>query len=148
MDPNLFFALASSLATQGGLAECRSAISRAYYAAHHAGVRFLKDIGFRPVGNAAGHAAVFHALQNGGEQEIENAGSELSTLHGRRNDADYELDNPATENQNLAKALVQQAWDIIVVLQNCRKNQNRLSQVKIAIQGWVSKVNYDRLKPV
>jgi uncharacterized protein (UPF0332 family) len=148
MDPNLFYALASSLAAQGGPAECRTAVSRAYYSAHHAGIRFLKAIGLRPASNASSHAAVFHALLNGGDQEIKSAGSELSSLHGRRNDADYELDNAVTENQILAKTLVQQAWNIILALQNCRNDNARLNNVKSAIQGWIKKVKYDRLMPV
>ena len=130
MDPNLFLNLAVSLAKQGGPAECRSAVSRAYYAAHHAGVRFLKEVGLKPVSNSTSHAAVFNALLNGGDDEIKQAGSELSTLHGRRNRADYDLLDAAMEDQKLAESLVQVTWDIITVLQNCRQDLARLQGVR------------------
>jgi uncharacterized protein (UPF0332 family) len=44
MDATTFLAHAADLAARAAAAECRSAVSRAYYAAFHAAREFLKQI--------------------------------------------------------------------------------------------------------
>jgi len=138
MAPLLIFQLADALARQGGPAESRSAISRAYYAAHHFARDFLAQrVGVEPVRDSQSHSAVLLALQRTGDQIIADAGVELSTLQTLRKNADYKLNDPATEHPAAALAAVNQAFAIISALQTCGRDPQRMPRVKSDILNWV-----------
>jgi uncharacterized protein (UPF0332 family) len=139
MDPLTFYAHAAALAEQGSPAECRSAVSRVYYAAFHAAVAFLGQLGVEAVRNAAAHAATFNALLNGRDPDVVVAGSGLLALHSQRTDADYRWADPATENQETARAVVRQAHAVILALQNCLRDPARRDPVRDAIRNWVTR---------
>lgn len=68
MDPRDFHALAVRLATgtAPAAADCRTAISRAYYAVFNVAAEHLRGMGF-PIGKgAAAHGEVQKCLANGG----------------------------------------------------------------------------------
>src|SRR4051794_7434057 len=97
-------------------AHLRTAVSRAYYAAHHAALEFLVAVGLRPFKNAQGNAAAIQALQNSGEAAAIEAGIKLNTLQRERNAADYHFQSTQVEDQVTVKVLVGQARELMTTL--------------------------------
>src|SRR4051794_9281928 len=95
---------AQELAEDGRPAWCRSAVSRAYYAAHHTAVTFLFQVGVWTPQDGTAHVAAFNALVSVGEDDtaVSGAGGDLMTLHGKRRIADYRLQNLSLERQEEA----------------------------------------------
>src|SRR5262245_14571150 len=62
MNVSDFLDHAEEMANDGRPACCRSAVSRAYYAAHHAAVAFLFQVGVRTPRGPRCHVAAFNAL--------------------------------------------------------------------------------------
>ena len=91
ISPDDYLTLAERLALEQTEADWRTAISRAYYAAFHAGRLLLLDLGFRVPRASAAHAYVWMRLSNCGDQSIGKAGGELNNMQGDRNRADYDL---------------------------------------------------------
>ena len=139
MDPREFHKLATELVVGTTPVKIRTAISRAYYAAHNVGVEVLTGMGFRIERGPGGHAGVWERLNNCGDGEVIKAGSQLGDLQSKRNKADYRLDNKDIEVQKTAQALVEQARRIIQTLDGCRGG-SRSAQVKKAIQEWERKI--------
>ena len=91
---NLALALeADAAATAGTLAEAkiRSAISRAYYAAHHKSKQYVettqRGVRIAPTGNA--HQEVIDHLKHSRAHNDSKAGALLERLAKNRRDADY-----------------------------------------------------------
>lgn len=121
-----------------GAPECRSATSRAYYAAFFAAVAFLSRIGFAVQLSPNAHVDAQRALNNSGDELVKAAGGELSRLHTRRNVADYEVANPAAELPTEAAADVQLAADVIAALDEAAAYPlTQLGAVAAAISNWV-----------
>jgi len=139
MDPRDFHKLATELVAGATPAKIRTAINRAYYAAHHVGAELLKGMGFKIEKGSQCHAGVYHRLNNCGDKEIIKAGSQLGDLQSERNKADYRLDNKDIEDQKTAQGLVKQASRIIQILDTCRNGSNK-TQVIEAIKDWERKV--------
>jgi hypothetical protein len=137
MDVNTFLAHATDLASRGTPADSRSAISRGYYAAHHAAIEFLHRAGVRVPAAGKAHTAAFNALMATPDPDIKQAGTELSTLHTRRNDADYEWGDPDTEQPAVAQDAVKLAWEIVAALQTCQRDATRLDALRQHFQTWV-----------
>ena len=74
-----------------GAPECRSAISRAYYATFLVAAAFLDRIGFAVQNSPAAHVAVQHALNNSGDAVLRRIGAKLDDLHRDRRRADYDM---------------------------------------------------------
>jgi hypothetical protein len=140
MDPRLFLPLAGTLAqTPGaGPAECRTSISRCYYAAYHVAVSFLDQLGIEPRSGPKGHSAVKNGLLNSQDAGIIKYGSDLDTLHSERLRADYDLADERPEDKKTAQALVQQSGRMIADLDACRRSPARRTQVQSAIKEWVT----------
>lgn len=140
MTVNDFIHHAEELANDGRPAWCRSAIRCAYYAAHHATVNFLFDVGVRTPSGGQRHAAAFNALiaiDAATDQPVRQAGSDLSTLHGKRNRADYNWDHLSSERQDEAHEVVEAAKDIIAALEACLTEEERVDAITAHFQGWV-----------
>src|SRR5438046_1576262 len=120
MDPREFQRLASQLVGGTSPAECRTAISRAYYATYNVAVEILKDMGFPISKGPTGHRDVQNQLSNSGDAEVMKVGSQLTDLHSRRIQADYRLDRTDVENIKTAHTLVEQARKMIQTLDGCR----------------------------
>jgi len=139
MNPREFLKLASELVVGGNPARVRSAISRAYYAAHHVGFDMLTQMGFRIDKGPGRHQDVCMRLNNSNDTEVTKAGSQLVDLQSRRNQADYRLDNTDVEDQKTAQALVEQARRIIQILDGCCGGP-KTAEIKKAVQEWERKV--------
>jgi uncharacterized protein (UPF0332 family) len=120
-----------------GAAEYRSAVSRAYYAAHHSARAFLRAVGIKAPDS---HGAVWNALLSSQDAEIVRAGSDLAGLHADRRKADYDLGNPSHETQNAAGLAVLKATDILAKLTTCLADPARRADVEKSLKAWVGKV--------
>jgi hypothetical protein len=154
MDPRLFLALAQDLihrcgtgdglVCSGGAAECRSSISRAYYALHLAGLEFLRKIGIEVTTGGDCHTAVEWGLVESGETALKGIGSHIGDFHRRRNRADYHMDDRDAEDVEQAQEWVALSGDLITQLDafrrtNCSDAQGK-SAVSNRILGWAQRV--------
>jgi uncharacterized protein (UPF0332 family) len=140
MDPATFLAHARALANSGTPAECRSAISRAYYAAYHGAGAFL--LGLRVVIPVTGraHSLTFNCLLSVPavlDTPIREAGVELSELHSERHDADYRWNDPRTEVQLHAQSIVDRAEAVLLALTTCQADAARLTALEGHFRSWV-----------
>jgi len=76
----------------------------------------MKGMGFHISKNPSGHSELEHRLSNSKHIEIEKVGSQLGDLRSRRIQADYRLEKREAETRKNAQALVQQASEMIAVL--------------------------------
>ena len=135
MDPREFHTLARELVIRSRASEIRTAISRAYYAAHNVGAEILSDMGFSISKGSAFHADVWNRLRNSGNLDVNKVRIQLAELHSKRIHADYRLARKDVESQKGAQALVQLAGKMIQTLDECRSEPRRLQIIK-AIQDW------------
>jgi uncharacterized protein (UPF0332 family) len=112
----------------------RSAVSRAYYAAHHCLKDFIESGGVSIDRGANAHADVWNHLADIGDAEIERVGSDLFNLHSERIGADYRLTRRNVESLASASILVAQARELIDVVGKCRSNTARFQKIKHAIK--------------
>jgi uncharacterized protein (UPF0332 family) len=97
-------------------AACRSAISRAYYAAFLVAHEFLDHIKVKVARSPQTHVAVQHALNNSGHSTLAVMSSKLGTLHSERLAADYEAKKASTEQPGQAALMVAVATEVIDTL--------------------------------
>ena len=92
MNGSAFIQVAIKLAPSRDEAERRTAVSRAYYAAFHAGRDFFDDLGFRVPRAEAAHVYVSRRLSAATSvPSLTAVGNDLNTLRGYRNQADYDM---------------------------------------------------------
>jgi uncharacterized protein (UPF0332 family) len=140
MNVSDFLDHAEELANDGRPAWCRSAVSRAYYAAHHAAVDFLFQVGVRTPGGPKRHVAAFNALvaiDVATDQPVKQAGVDLTTLHGKRNRADYDWNDLSAERQDQAQVLVERAREIVTALDDCLADDDRVDDLYAYFRAWV-----------
>src|SRR5262249_1483807 len=104
-----------------GHAECRSVISRAYYASFLVAHNLLEHLGFWITETGYCHVTVQHGLNNSDDNDLKEAYQHLGTLYEERRFADYKLNNPRTEDVQQAEDLVRLAWDVIIRLDGCKR---------------------------
>jgi uncharacterized protein (UPF0332 family) len=152
MDPRLYLSLARALLDRvkradgltdpTGRAECRSAISRAYYASFHVAVAFLSFLRIKVCDSGLCHVVTRNGLNNSGESDLQSISSYLGTLYAERRFADYEMNNQRAERLAQAKLLVQLADDTIALLDACRTkyaaNPGQGIAVANAILQWAN----------
>lgn len=132
MLPTLFLTLAEELAQADGPAECRTAVSRAYYAVFNSSGRFLERMGFhRPKWNY--HVVLQQRLLSSGDPDIALIGMQLGRLHRDRVQADYHLDDHLPENKNNAVLAVDKAAAMIAILDACPIHGDRWKNARAAI---------------
>lgn len=131
MDPIQFLRLAEWLLNnQPHPAGWRSAMSRAYYAAHHVVKQFVESTGATILASSSAHADVWNLLVECDDPEIEQVGSDLSELHSKRIDADYRLNLPSAHNPKTAEFVVKQAKTVIEIVDQAQKDKVRFERVK------------------
>src|SRR5262245_2996300 len=136
MDPIQFLRLAEALLRDHAhAAGWRSAVSRAYYAAHHIIKEFVEATGVYVLRSASAHADVWSHLIDTGDVEMEEVGSQLAKLQADRNRADYNLAKSDIQNAETAAAIVARARSMIETVQRCQADSLRYEQVKKAIQS-------------
>ena len=104
MNPRLYLALSNALigrvrasdglVSAGGESECRDAISRAYYAAHHVAVELLSFMGIGVCDSGKCHSVTQMGLNNSGEAALVTASVHLGTMYSLRRCADYKMGDP------------------------------------------------------
>jgi uncharacterized protein (UPF0332 family) len=124
MTGNDFLQFASNLAVNPGLGSaaprCRTAVSRAYYAAFHSAVEFLAEFGMHVPANHTGHQETSRQLHRTKQPEAQMAARLLEDLRTDRNEADYRLDRQRLETQKCAKDAVESASELHRFLDACR----------------------------
>jgi hypothetical protein len=120
-------------------ARCRSAISRAYYAALHFAVLALAEVQARPNAGPQGHSDVAMMLGNSGDSKLLNVSRSLDDLRSWRNDADYHLDRPATGSTGTARTAVEMATDLIKELRSFIGDSPRKALAEPIIHTYITK---------
>jgi uncharacterized protein (UPF0332 family) len=127
-------------------AACRSAISRAYYAAFMVAIQFLNSIKLEVGKSPQAHVTVHRALNNSGNVDLQVVGNQLGTLYSERLTADYEplksksnTTSHATIMVTLAKSIIN---DLESVLQSLDQNQTQQS-----ILAW-AKLTQSQVKSI
>jgi hypothetical protein len=123
MDPRLYLQLAEVLIKDAHdqvllsaalqPVACRSAISRAYYAAFLIAHDFLDHIKVRVGHGPQTHVTVQHALNNSGHPTLALMSSKLGTLHSERLAADYDLVKSNPEKPAHATMMLSIAREVI-----------------------------------
>jgi hypothetical protein len=128
MEGRDFISVAKSLlASPKGPAFVRSAISRAYYAAHLYSCHALRQFGCPKSGASARHDK-WVDLSKSSDADIRGASQKLSDLCGLRHDADYEMHKSYVEKQANGRKALEDAESIIRALGACesRKDADRI----------------------
>jgi len=142
MDPLQFLDLARELARpQLPEASYRSAISRAYYAAHNFLADRVEKLGYKLPKAAAKHEKLCVLLKYCNEKPAMDAGSALDDLRSERNAADYDMDRLGFD-ANKAQFLISKAAKAI----DDFKKANPL-KVKQGIQDYLVKIGELRPPP-
>ena len=143
MNPSDFNIVAYNLAHSktSTAAEFRSSISRSYYAVFHVGVDILNDIGIKVDTGPASHGDVVQKLNHTNDRELKIVGSQLNDLRSARIQADYRLNDTNIENPDKAKAVVQQATNLIAKVDGCKKGEpSRKNNAAKCIKEWQEKL--------
>ena len=119
MDAAEFQTLAIRLCAGSQPAELRSATSRAYYAAFHTALGFLRSIGISIPSSPEFHTKVCYALENSGDSEVSIAGRKLTSLRRERNISDYDLSKMKAEDKQVVGNNVRSANDVIDCINRC-----------------------------
>ena len=118
MDPLDFHKLASKLVIQGGTAEFRTAISRAYYSTFLLCCKRINDLGFNLPRDARSHEEVKCYLNNCDDFKLSQVAFQLLDLRHKRNWADYDLNCKQVENKKNATGALKQAERMISTINN------------------------------
>jgi uncharacterized protein (UPF0332 family) len=129
----------SPLTAGDGAPECRSAISRAYYAAFLVASAYLDRIGFAVENTPAAHVAVQHALNNSGDAALRGVASDLRDLPSERRRADYDVKDLYPERLLNAERIVNLAASVITRLDDVRDNAapDRTGAIAVAVSNWL-----------
>ena len=132
-------AAGTPLTAGDGAPECRSAVSRAYYAAFLVAAAFLDRIGFAVENSPGAHVAVQYALNNSGDEPLRDVARDLSILHKDRRKADYEMKDARAEALANAELVVERAASAIARLDEVRDNAtpDRTGAIAVAISRWL-----------
>jgi uncharacterized protein (UPF0332 family) len=144
MNPKEFLILARELRKDSRAAR-RTAVSRAYYAAHHKGRRLLQAIGVdltKPAERREIHVLTYSCLNQSGHDALVEAGRLLRDLHASRIDADYELDKEEIEDAAVVMDCLDTAEEIVSILET-DYSADTLEAVKNAVEFW-RKTKYGR----
>lgn len=135
MDPFQFLLLAERLLNSDAHpAGCRSAVSRAYYAAHHCLGQLIERTGVSLKRGPESHADIWRHLAGAADAELIQVGSRLSRLRHERNQADYELAGRQPKNVAGATALVALARSLIETARIVESDAGRFSAVAAALR--------------
>lgn len=142
MVPRLYLALAQRLiagprTSPPEPAECRCAISRAYYAAYNVAADFLDRIGFATTNSHNCHQAVQYALNQSGNASLRDVSTYLNTLHTERRLADYEMRNPRPESAAHADQMVKLAATAIDSVKLVQNDTSLWGAIATAVLNYV-----------
>jgi hypothetical protein len=122
-------------------AAMRTVISRAYYGAFHAAIRFLTQMGITiPSTEVNPHKRVLDLLSNTGDVPVDGAIVQMRGLRDERNTADYRLSDKQAEAPAHAQDRLDDATDIAACLNTCRTNATRFSAVTAKVVTAANKL--------
>jgi hypothetical protein len=145
MDPTDFCTVAKHLLDgEPDEARCRSATSRAYYAAYNTAVAFLKRLLGDPdpprvKGKAVDgyHSYTSACLKNSGNHQVRLTGQHLSALFALRKKADYTLNEPESNHtKKTAEATILQAERIMNSLNSVSPSGTEFAEMREAVSRW------------
>jgi len=134
MNPLDFHKVAEHLISQGGAAEFRTAISRAYYGTYLFCYENINDLGFNLPRGSSAHGEIKCYLNNCGDYKLSKIASQLGDLHNKRIKADYFLYDNEVEKEKVAKAIFEQANRMINTIKN-RFEENK-DKITINIEDY------------
>jgi len=136
MDPLQFLLLAERLLnSEAHPAGYRSAVSRAYYAAHHCLGVVIESTGVTLKRGPEAHADVWNHLAGSADIELMQVGANLARLRSDRNQADYDLSKRHMELAANAEALVALARSLIVAVRSVQGDATRFGRIASAIRA-------------
>lgn len=129
----------SPLTGGDGAPECRSAISRAYYATFLVAAAYLDRIGFAVENSPSAHVAVRYALNNSSDSALRGIASDLEILHKERRRADYDMKDRSPEQASNAERIVNLAASAIARLDEVRDTAapDRTGAIAVAVSTWL-----------
>ena len=142
MDPRNFHSLAEQLAKQTSAAYCRTAISRAYYAAYNVGVQFLEKLSLTIPHDPTSHSLVREWLGNSGDKNMAAISKKLGDLYRDRLQADYHLNDRMPETQQNAQARVIMAKSVIDTLDKAAKDTQQCEKIEKTIKSYENRPTY------
>ena len=124
-------------ATQPTEADCRTSVSRAYYASFLDARELLEGMRFSQLHTGNTHHLIRHYLENGGPKARRIA-NKLSGLHERRKAADYEISLVPTFFTNDAERAIDRAKEIQKLIDECHTDATLKDTVEKAIRRALS----------
>jgi uncharacterized protein (UPF0332 family) len=125
MNPRDYLQCAAELVKKGAAADCRTSVSRAYYAVFHVARDYLLQGGFRVAKSDSAHIMVARFLSWSNDMAIGDVSAQISDLRSARNEADYDLDRLRLENVKNASMWIETARSCIDVLDAAFTGSNR-----------------------
>jgi uncharacterized protein (UPF0332 family) len=129
-------------------ASCRSAISRAYYAAFHCTVEFLDSMEIRISKTDNRHERAPDILGQSQDVDINLAARMLDQLRKDRNEADYELTNRDWDHEVEVEFRIHSAKRVIGILNTCMTGKGMAgSRFELAKPLLTERAGFLRLGP-
>lgn len=137
MDPHRFLAAADRLANSGEVEDRRTAISRAYYAAHNVAVGALTRLGLPVPQDRLAHTLVPDYLANAGRPDLRAASNNLDILCRLRERADYRMGETGIEHPNephVASGLARRIIAAVDTIESLPPDENR--RIFLRMDHW------------
>ena len=131
MDPRLFLETAESLLSSDHEADCRSAVSRAYYSSFLVARDLVEVITNQRLTNFDTHKSVRDSLKNSSTPQGRTLSIKLAALHSKRKVSDYELGTSV--NYEDADNAIGQAEEIIKLLDTVLSTPNIYLRMQTAM---------------
>jgi hypothetical protein len=129
-------------------ASCRSAISRAYYAAFHCAVESLDSMAIGMAKTDNRHERAPDILSQSQDADISLAARMLDQLRKDRNEADYELPNTDWDQEAEVEFRIRSAGRVIGILNTCRTGKGIAgSRFEVAKPLLTERADFLRLGP-
>lgn len=125
MDPRIFLVQAGDLLEDFQPVDCRTAISRSYYAAYLVAREFLEEMGATIPSGPGSHGKVHNLMLFSKDQTVIEMGSILKDLSSHRTDADYKMQNRTVEKHSFAKDWREHAETIIKAIDGIHDTAQR-----------------------
>jgi hypothetical protein len=116
-------------------AASRAAISRAYYAAYHVAHGFLQALDCPVDRGGREHRDIRAWLDASGVHDLAYAAKVLGDLHEMRILADYGIESPDTEASGTVAQALDQAEEIITIVNDCAANQALSASIRSAFRS-------------
>jgi uncharacterized protein (UPF0332 family) len=120
--------------------QCRTAVSRAYYAAFHVAVNVVSGLGVTTLRKYGGHEYIVMILRESKDVVLIKTSEKLGSLKDRRVEADYRLDLAKMEIPANAQSATASAGQIIKELEEFEGDGIRKMNAAPLVLEYVKKV--------